>query len=52
MFTGRRYTFASQFSAFFGAEEVTWVDVQEGVGRAGASGRRKRLRRGQEERLG
>lgn len=26
---------------FFGAEEVVWADVQEGVGRTGASGRKK-----------
>lgn len=26
---------------FFGAEEVAWADVQESVGRAGASGRKK-----------
>lgn len=26
---------------FFGAEEVVWVNVQEGVGRAGVSGRKK-----------
>lgn len=46
VYAGHGDPFASWLGSFLGAEKIAWADVQEDVGRAGASGRKRELNMG------